>query len=430
MTSAGEKILFSKLSLLLFLISSLSFGIADGATERADIIVAKDGSGNFSTVQAAVDSVPKNASRTWIILVKRGTYNEKVLITKDNIAIVGEDRDSTRIVYAELRSNWRLNNSSDIGAAVISLGNKVANLTLANLTIYNNYGALNGKTDHQFAIRGGGNCTKIIVVNCNVWADGGDTMSLWNPASGMYYHANCDFKGYVDYVCPRGWCYITDSRFYGYNSSASIWHDGSVDSTSKFVIRNSMFDGIPNFPLGRYHKDAQFYLLDCEFSKNMADRYIYPVDSITKYKWGQRTYYWNCHRDGGDYKWFQDNLSLAYGGTVKEDDVTAFWTFKGEWDPERTMPAILPFAGIPTPRNGSKNISSTRIDSLRWIGGRNAASYNIYLGNTNTPAFVRNQKETSYVPGKLVSNTTYYWRVDVVTGVDTIVGSLWSFTTK
>ena len=419
-----------KILLILLILTSVFCLVAAGAAERADIVVAKDGSGNFTTVQAAVDSIPKHAERTWIILVKRGTYNEKVLITKDNIAIVGEDRDSTRIIYAELRSNWRLNNSSDIGAAVISLGNKVTNLTLANLTIYNNYGTLNGKTDHQFAIRGGGSCTKIIVVNCNVWADGGDTMSLWNPPTGMYYHANCYFKGYVDYVCPRGWCYITDSRFYGYNENASIWHDGSADSTSKFVIRNSSFDGIPHFPLGRYHKDAQFYLLDCQFSPNMADRNIYPADSASKYKWGRRTYYWNCHRDGGDFDWFKDNLTSAYGGPVKEDEVTALWTFKGGWDPERTMPAVLPFASTPTPRNNGRKIAYSISDSLRWIGGRNAESYDVYFGKTKTPALVRNQKETYYVPGQLESNLTYYWRVDVVAGADTITGPTWSFSTK
>jgi pectinesterase len=418
-------------SMLILLLMLLMFNIVSlCATERADIIVAKDGSRNFAILQAAIDSVPKNADRTWIILVKCGTYNEKILITKSNIAIVGEDRDSTRIIYAELRSNWRLNNSSDIGAAVISLGNKVTNLTLANLTIYNNYGALNGKNDHQFAIRGGGNCTKIILVNCNVWADGGDTMSLWNPASGMYYHANCDFKGYVDYVCPRGWCYITNSRFYGYNNSASIWHDGSVDSTSKFVICRSSFDGIPDFPLGRYHKDAQFYLLDCNFSRNMADRSIYPVDSASKYKWGQRTYYWNCHRDGGDYAWFHDNLELAYGGPVKDDVISALWTFKGEWDPERTMPAILPFASIPSPGNDAKNIIISNGDSLRWIGGRNAVSYNVYFGKTKELEFVRDQKETFYVPGELKGNSTYYWRIDVVTDADTIGGEIWKFSTR
>jgi len=400
-------------------------------SERADIIVAQDSTGNFTTIQAAIDSVPASSTRTWIILVKNGIYREKLYITKNNVALVGEDRDSTRIVYPELRRLWRAaHNSSDWGAAVINVGRSLRDLTLANLTIYNNYGSLYGDHDHQFAIRGGGSTTRIAIINCNILADGGDTLSLWNTTSGMYYHANCGFMGYVDYVCPRGWCYITDSRFYGYNTTASIWHDGTSDSTAKFVIRSSYFDGVPGFPLGRNHKDAQFYLLDCQFSGNMADKPIYQADVTAGYKWGMRYFYSGCHRENGDYAWFKDNLDSAYGGAVKKEQVTAFWTFGGRWDPERTIPRILTSASIPTPQNNAKNVLINGRDSLRWIGGRNAVSYRVYLGTSDPPTPVASQNETYYLlPAHIAPNTTFYWRVDVVTDADTISGPPWKFTT-
>ena len=211
------------------------------AAERADIVVAQDGTGRFHSIQEALNSIPDNNKRLMIILIKKGVYAEKLFITKSNIALVGEDKDSTRIVYAELRSNWTKapNNhrdgtldSADWGSAVVNIGNGVTDVTIANLTVYNNYGSLYGTHDHQFAVRGF-NATRIIFLNCNVISDGGDTMSLWNRAEGMYYHANCTFEGWVDFVCPRGWCYITDSRFYGHNLSASIWHDGKLEQRPK-----------------------------------------------------------------------------------------------------------------------------------------------------------------------------------------------------
>ncbi|RCK71597.1 MAG: rhamnogalacturonan acetylesterase [Ignavibacteriae bacterium] len=398
--------------------------------ERADIIVAQDGSGNFTTIQAALDSIPTRTDRYWIILIKNGEYKEKLFISKSRICLVGEDRENTKIIYPELRKNWRAEHSDDWGAAVINIGNEVTDIVLANLTIYNNYGSLYGDNDHQFAIRSGGNSNRIIIVNCNVWADGGDTVSLWNSNSGMYYHANCYFNGWVDYVCPRGWCYITDSKFYGFNKSASIWHDGKSDSTMKFVIRNSTFDGINNFPLGRFHHDAQFYLLDCRFSENMKDQPIYPVNELSKYKWGIRTYFWNCHRDGGDYLWHSDNLNSAYEGSIDQSEISAYWTFAGRWDPEHTMPAVLPFASIPYPRNGAYSLSSKNVDTLRWIGGRNAVSYNLYFDINNPPKFVQNQKENFHILKNLKPDQNYYWRVDVVTEKDTIKGDLWTFKTK
>ena len=50
--------------------------------------------------------------------------------------------------------------------------------------------------------------------------------------------------------------------------------------------------------------------------------------------------------------------------------------------------------------------------------------------NSANPVFKGNQSSTSYNPGTLASNTTYYWRIDEVNGIDTVKGDLWSFTTQ
>src|SRR6185503_17238651 len=41
-----------------------------------------------------------------------------------------------------------------------------------------------------------------------------------------------------------------------------------------------------------------------------------------------------------------------------------------------------------------------------------------------------NQTGTSFSPGTLRSDTTYYWRVDEVTASSAVTGAVWSFTTK
>ncbi|MDE3057296.1 MAG: pectin esterase [Bacteroidota bacterium] len=408
------------------------------STERANIIVAQDGSGQFRSVQEALNALPEKNEHLVIILIKNGIYHEKVFITKSNIALVGEDRGSTQIVFAELRTNWTKApntrpdgtlDDADWGAAVVNIASGVTDITFANLTIHNNYGGLYGDHEHQFAVRGF-DATRIIFVNCTVIADGGDTMSLWNRRSGMYYHADCCFEGWVDYVCPRGWCYITDSRFYGHNLSASIWHDGSANKDQKFVIRYSYFDGIPGFPLGRHHRDAQFYLLDCIFSRNMADKPIYlPVSpNAKKWVWGERHYFYNCHRERGDFDWFKDNLSTAEGSPTPEQ-ITAEWTFDGKWNPEKDMPAVLPFVSLPFPRDAAYEAQDSAI-ALHWIAARNADSHNIYFGRNENPGFIRNQKADSFGLEKLAPQTRYYWRIDEVEGNDTLRGPLWHFTTK
>jgi pectinesterase len=396
--------------------------------EKANIIVVQDGNGKFRSIQEAINSVPVDNKENVVILIKNGIYHEKLYITKSYITLVGEDRDSTQIVFAELRKNWvKDHNGSDWGSAVINIDSLVTDITLANLTVHNNYGSLYSDHDHQFAVRGGG--TRIIILNCNILADGGDTLSIWNKVNGMYYHANCYFEGWVDYVCPRGWCYITDSKFYGHNLSASIWHDGDVDKDQKLVIRYSSFDGVQGFPLGRHHRDGQIYLLDCNFSQTMADTPIYfPNTSKTPWRWGARHYYYNCHREGGDFDWFRDNLENATG-SLNEYDVTAKWTFNGKWDPENSIPSVLPMVFLPQPRDKSYQVQSNGT-ILRWVSARNANSHNIYFGTSNPPEFKRNQKENSFDPGKLELTTTYYWRIDEVIDTETLIGPVWQFTTK
>ncbi|HTY36280.1 MAG TPA: pectinesterase family protein [Bacteroidota bacterium] len=397
--------------------------------ERAQIIVAQDGSGTCRTIQEALNSVPKDNATNVTILIRKGTYNEKIFIVQSHVILVGEDRDSTRIVYAELRENWtKAHDGKDWGSGVVNIDSTANDVILANLTIYNNYGSLHHTSSHQFAVRGNG--TRVMILSCNVIADGNDTVSLWNRDNGLYYHANCNFEGWVDYVCPRGWCYITDSRFYGHNLNASIWHDGRADKTQKFVIRYSYFDGVPNFPLGRHHRDAQIFLLDCIFSRTMADRQIYlPVSPNAEvWKWGPRHYYFNCHREGGDYAWFADNLKEAEG-SPSASQIDAKWTFGGRWDPEGTMPSVLPFVSQPVPRDGAYGIPTEQVN-ISWVPSRNADASIAYFSKESNPERVAIQSVRSFRLGALEPHTRYFWRIDEVVGADTIKGPLWHFTTK
>jgi len=386
------------------------------------IAVAADGSGDYRSIQSALDA--SRGADTVTLVVRNGTYAEKVRIARSRVTIIGEDRDSTRIVFGVLREDWyREHGGDDRGAGVVSIDSGITDVTIANLTVYNNFGAPGGTRAHQFAIRGAG--TRIILMGCSVISEGGDALSLWDREDGMYYHAYCTFEGWVDYVCPRGWCYITDCRFFGHNTpSASIWHDGSGAREQKFVIRASRFDGVPGFPLGRNHLDGAVYLIDCTFSAHMADRPFYrPPSSPRPWAWGDRHYFHGCHREGGDYAWFADNLAAAEG-SPDAAEIDARWTFGGRWDPERAMPPLLPYPVLPAPRDGSGGIDTAGTD-LTWVPARGAQSHGLWFGKTNPPPFRCRLAVPRAATGPLERGTTYYWRADPGER-----GRVWQFTTK
>jgi PelA/Pel-15E family pectate lyase len=316
---------------------------------QKDIVVAQDGSGNFKTIQEAVNSLPGDDSKGQrIILIKKGVYQEKIFIEKNFITLRGEDPKNTIVTISLARDEWRCNNKDDYGTAAINLqGNDII---LENLSFINSYGkdatadkemvcpkeAGNMKTikpsGHQMALRSF-KTTRLIVKNCIFRAYGGDTVSPWNTWEGMYYFKDCVMEGGVDFYCPRGWALAENCQFICHNNNAAIWHDGSDVQTSKTVLYNCSFTGDDGFKLGRYHRDAQFYLLNCSFAKNMADAAIYWVPSKEKrdsLKWGTRVYYYNCKREGGkNFDWYKNNLPADFG----INEFNEPWVFDYKWNP-------------------------------------------------------------------------------------------------
>jgi pectinesterase len=66
----------------------------------ARVVVAADGSGDFNTVQGAIDFVPDRSPRRVTIFIRNGSYEEIVYFrNKSNITLVGEDRDKVVVFY-------------------------------------------------------------------------------------------------------------------------------------------------------------------------------------------------------------------------------------------------------------------------------------------------------------------------------------------
>ena len=322
-------------------------------TAQKQIVVAQDGTGAFKTIQEAINSLSDSAKAPRVIFIKKGIYKEKIFIEKNFITLRGENPENTIISISQARDEWRCDNKDDYGTAAINL--KGNDITLEELSFINSYGK-DAKADkeivcakeggvkklikpggHQMALRSF-KTTRLIVKHCIFRAYGGDTVSPWNTSEGMYYFKDCIMEGGVDFYCPRGWALAENCSFICHNNNAAIWHDGSDVKTSKTVLYNCSFTGDKDYKLGRFHKDAQFYLLNCSFDKNMADAEIYLVpskDPKDTLKWGRRVYYYNCKRQGKDFNWYKNNLPADFG--INEFNIP--WVYDYKWNPIKGEPA-------------------------------------------------------------------------------------------
>ena len=89
------------------------------------IVVAKDGSGHFKTVQAAINRVPTKNKKRIIIYVKKGVYIEKVRIPSDKkyITLKGESASLTTIQWGDTASTLGKNGKplSTYGSASVAV---------------------------------------------------------------------------------------------------------------------------------------------------------------------------------------------------------------------------------------------------------------------------------------------------------------------
>ena len=103
-------------------------------------VVAKDGSGDFTSLQAAVDAVPDGGEAPFVLLLRAGEYREKVAVHKNNVRIVGESRDRTVLAWngcAKDPGPDGKEKGTFLSATLVITGDQVE---LENLTVCNDAG--------------------------------------------------------------------------------------------------------------------------------------------------------------------------------------------------------------------------------------------------------------------------------------------------
>ncbi len=228
-------------------------------TPASDImkVVSKDGKGNYTTVQAAFDSVPDNYTGKYFIYVRKGTYKEKLLLSanKLNVVLAGESRDSTILTYDDYAGKPGLGTSTSYSVAIDASDFVAMNITFQN-TVKND-----GSVANQQAVALRVNGDRQAYYNCNLLGYQ-DTYYTWGGSStGRTYHKNCYITGSVDFIFGRN-IVVFDSCTINENRNGGTLTAASTEATTKFgyVFLNTKitydsigFDGvaITNFYLGR-----------------------------------------------------------------------------------------------------------------------------------------------------------------------------------
>lgn len=265
----------------------------------ADLTVAADGSGDVKTVQAAVDRVPANNKKRFVIEIKPGTYVEQVRVpaNKPFVSFIGTDATKTIITF--------------------SLSNKEAGSTSAAYSIYiggHDFYAENVTFENSF---GQGSQAVAVLVEADRSVFNKCRFLGWQDTlyakNGRQYYVDSYIEGHVDYIfgmasavfenChihSKGDGYITaPMRFAADEPAGFIFHKCRVTSNN---TKNGVYLGRPWRDYGRT------VFLNTELD---AD--------IRKEGW----HHWEPHREKTAY-------FAEYGSTGKgaSNDTRVAWTRK------------------------------------------------------------------------------------------------------
>jgi len=154
------------------------------------LIVAADGSGDFCTIQGAVDQIQPHRRKPAFIFIRKGRYEELVRVghERTQIRLLGEEREGTVIAYT---NNEKLN-TGWIQRAV--LGVEGDDFALENLTVQNTTPYKGSQAEAVFI-----NAERCVLRDAR-FLSFQDTLNL----SGRVYVADSVIEGDVDYVWGYG----------------------------------------------------------------------------------------------------------------------------------------------------------------------------------------------------------------------------------
>jgi pectin methylesterase-like acyl-CoA thioesterase len=316
-------------------------GAAQAATGpvNADLIVAKDGSGNYTTIQAAIDAAPSGRTTPFVIYIKNGKYKEKVNIpsSKPFIHLIGESVANTIVSWDDY--SGKVVNSVTIGTS-----------TSATITISANDCMAAGITFEN---------------STGYTGDGPQALAI-NVSGDRCAFKNCRFIGGQDTVLANG------------NGKRQYFKNCYIDGNTDFIFGSSIavFDSCVIFPRDRVDGSAGGYVTAANTPPGQAYGYVFRDCRITKNK-GITSYTlgrpWQNDASTADVA--KSNNKTVFLNTVMASSIRPEgWS---TWD-AGTNTSLITYAEYKTKKwDGSLLNTSQRVNWSKQLSDGEAATYTL-----------------------------------------------------
>lgn len=204
------------------------------ADPDVEVIVAQDGSGDYTSIGKAFNDAPRNYTGQFTIHVRNGVYYEKILLEHDrvNVRLIGQSRDSTIITYDDYAG---MSSTSESYTVSIDADDFIAkNITIQN-TIVND-----GSFPGQQAVALSTNGDRQAYYNCSLLGFQDTYYARGSRGTGRIYINNSYIEGNVDFIFGRSIVVIDSSQIHVNRQGGVITAAATeAESAFGFVIRHS-----------------------------------------------------------------------------------------------------------------------------------------------------------------------------------------------
>lgn len=252
---------------LLTALSSCATRKAVAQTIAYDIVVAADGSGNYKTVQEAINAVPDFRKKWTRIFIKNGVYKEKIVMaeSKQMVSFIGESVEKTIITYDDYaqKKNMYGEEKGTSGSSGFYIYGKT--VSFQNICFQNTAGAV-GQAVAVFV-----SGDKVKFRNCK-FLGFQDTLYTYGYDSRQYYN-HCYIEGTVDFIFGSSTAVFDSCTLYGKRSGFYTAASTPQNKNFGYVFRYCTITGDApeaSFYLGRpWRPYAKVVFLYCHLGKQV-----------------------------------------------------------------------------------------------------------------------------------------------------------------
>ena len=198
--------------------------------------IAKDGSGDYTTVQAAFDAVPDNYTGRWVLHIKPGTYTERPTLaaTKSNVFLIGDDATTTiitnNIAAGTTNPDTNLPYGTSLSQTMAIFGNDftASKITVANTFVNSTANTQINSSTQAVALKTQGD--RQAFYDCRIL---GYQDTYLGNSIGRAYFKNSYIEGNVDFIFGRQTVVFDNCTTY-INRQNSVVTAPSTEASTKF----------------------------------------------------------------------------------------------------------------------------------------------------------------------------------------------------